>query len=552
MDGDRSMTRKARARRLAFAIAATLGTAAAVFQAVACGRPRQPAAAEQVLRFRLREDPPTLDPALTNDQLSEAVVLNVFRGLVEMDPGTLEVRPAVAASWTIADDRRTYTFRLRDDVRFHNGRPVTAGDVEYSFRRMLSKETNSPRRFILEPIEGARAFAEGKAPLIAGLTVPDERTVVLRLERPFAPFLPQLTMPNAALVPREIYDDPAKAYLRSPVGCGPFRFSRWEQSSLIELLAFDDYYGGRPALDRVQVRIIENRQSALQEYLAGGLDSLDEIPNQDTELLAKLGSEVHQYPFIGTQYIGFNHALAPFKGNAALRKAFNYAVDKEYIWKALDGFPPANGIVPPGIPGHDESLAGYPYDPERARRMMAEAGYPGGKGLPPISLWYNTSEHLRRQAQKIQADLKAIGAEVTLREVDWAAYIAAVEGTPEKPGEAQMFRFGWYLDYPDADAILRPLLHSSNWGPAGNYFRYRNTRLDALLDEALSLPDPAARAARYREAERIAVMEDAAWLFLNYYQSGTLFKPYVKGIVHSPLGEFRIPLERLRIEKGAA
>ncbi|MBI4169241.1 MAG: ABC transporter substrate-binding protein [Acidobacteria bacterium] len=552
MDRERSSTPHARVRRIAVAILATLGTVAAVLQVLACGRPRQPAAAEQVLRFRLREDPPTLDPALANDQISEAVVLNVFRGLVEMDPGTLEVRPAVAAFWTIAEDRRTYTFRLRDDALFHNGRRVTARDVEYSFRRTLSKETNSPRRFILEPIEGAREFAEGKSAAIAGLTIPDEQTIVLRLSRPFAPFLSQLTMVNAALVPREIYDDPARAYLRAPVGCGPFRFSRWEQSNFIELLAFDGYYGGRPALDRIQVRIIENRESALQEYLAGGLDSLDEVPNHDDALMARLGSEVHEYPFIGTQYIGFNHMLPPFKGNTALRKAFNYAVDKEYIWKALGGYPPANGIIPPGIPGHDPDLPGYPYDPAKARRLLAEAGYPDGKGLPPIAFWFNTSEGIRRLAQKIQADLKAIGADVTLREVDWAAYLAAVEGTPEQPGQAQMFRFGWYLDYPDADAILRPLLHSSNWGPAGNYFRYRNPRLDALLDEALSLPDPGARAARYREAERIAVMEDAAWLFLSYYQSQTLFKPYVKGIVHSPLGEFRIPLERLRVEKGAA
>lgn len=528
--------------------------ATAILPALACGRSRPPAAdAEQVFRFRLHEDPPTLDPALANDQFSEAVILNVNRGLVELDPETLEIEPAVALSWTISPDGRTYTFHLRDGARFHNGRTLTAGDVEYSFMRLLRKETNSPRRFLLEPIAGAKEFTEGKSASISGLLMPDERTVVLWLTKPFAPFLSQLTMANAAILPREVYDDPQKAYLRAPAGCGPFRFSRWEQANFIELLAFDRFYGGRPALDRVVIRMIENQNSALQEYLAGGLDSLDEVPAEnDTAMLAKVGAEMHRYPFIGTGYIGFNMALSPFKGNAALRQAFNYAVDKQYLWGVLfPGSLPANGIIPPGIPGHDPDLPGYPRDEAKALSLLARAGYPAGKGLPPIALWVNSGEDNRKIAEQVQSDLVKIGVAITIREVDWAAYIGGVSGTPDKPGQAQMFRFGWYLDYPDADAILRPLLHSANWGPAGNFGRYRNAQVDALIDRALDTADPKARAGLYREAERIAVMEDPPWIFLNYYQSATLYKPYVKGVVLSPLGEFRLPLERLKIERGA-
>jgi len=183
---------------------------------------------------------------------------------------------------------------------------------------------------------------------------------------------------------------------------------------------------------------------------------------------------------------------------------------------------------------------------------MIQAGYPDGRGLPPVSLWINSSEQNRKIAQQIQADLKRIGVDLKIREVDWSTYLKAVEGTKEVAGEAQMFRFGWYLDYPDADAILRAQLHSSNLGPQGNYFRYRSQQFDSLVDEALAVTDPKARADLYRKAERIAVMDDAVWLFLNYMQSSTLFKPYVKGIVHTPLGEFRIPLDRLRIEKPSA
>lgn len=529
--------------------------AAALLPGLSCGRAQKPAApAEQAFRFRLHEDPPTLDPALANDQFSEAIVLNVHRGLVELDPATLEVRPAVAESWTISPDGRTYTFLLRDGVSFHNGRKVAPGDVVYSFERILRKETNSPRRFLLEPIDGAKEFTEGKSPSISGVSTPDDRTVVLRLSKPFAPFLSQLTMTNTAIVPREVYEDPQKGYLRAPVGCGPFRFSRWEQGNFIELLAFDRYYGGRPAIDRVVVRMIENATSALQEYIAGGLDSLDETPDPgDTAMMAKLGGEIRKYPFIGTGYIGFNMAVAPFKGNAALRQAFNYAVDKEYLWNVLmpGGNRPANGIIPPGIPGHDPDLPGYPHDEAKARSLLAKAGFPSGKGLPPIALWVNTGEENRRIAEQVQSDLKKVGIEVSIREVDWAAYIAGVSGTRDKPGQAQMFRFGWYLDYPDADAILRPLLHSSNWGPAGNFGRYKNPAVDALIDQALDTADPKARADLYRRAERTAVMDDPPWIFLAYMESRTLYKPYVKGVVLSPLGEFRLPLDRLRIERGA-
>jgi peptide/nickel transport system substrate-binding protein/oligopeptide transport system substrate-binding protein len=542
--GFRSAPPRPPGRRVALLILLLLAGGASA----ACAPSQRSSGKESVFRFRLREDPPTLDPALANDQLSEAVLFNVFRGLVWMDPATVEVRPSLAASYTVDPDGRTYTFRLRDGATFHNGRPITARDVEYSFKRLLDPKTRSPRRYILEPLEGARAFIDGTTDAVRGLVIPDDRTVVLRLERPYGPFLPQLTMINASVVPRETYEDPGRGYLRSPVGCGPFRFTRWEQSNFLELAAFDAFFGGRPAIDRVVVRFIENRQSAIQEYLAGGLDSLDEVPHEDPALIERLGAEVHKYPFMGTQFLGFNLARPPFKGNTALRKAFNYAVDKEYLARVMDTGDPARGIIPPGVPGHDPALPGYPQDLAKARRLLIDAGYPGGKGLPPITLWFNTSEDLRRVMQRVQADLEAIGVTIGLREMDWPTLISAIEGTSETPGEAQMFRFGWYLDYPDADAILRPLLHTRSFGPPGNFGRYSNARVDALLDEALGPAGPGERERLYREAERVAVMDDACWLFIGYYRSSTLFKPYVKGIVTTPLGEFRIPLEALRLD----
>ena len=540
---------KAAARLLRGAGAAMALVAFALAAHAACSRPAPaPPKPEQVFRFRLREDPPNLDPAQVTDNLSDSVAVNVFRGLVAMDPETLAIVPAVADSWTVSPDGLTYAFHLRPGVTFHNGRALTAEDVAWSFRRVLDPSVNSPRRWLLEPIAGAADFAAGKSTDLPGLVVDAPDRITLRLERPFAPLLGMLTMVGASIVPREVYGDPARAYLRAPVGCGPFRFTRWEPAQLLEMQAFDGYYGGRPAIDRVQVRIIENKATALEAYRAGEIDSLDEVP---ADVTPDLAPEVHKYPFIGVGYIGFNLDRPPFKGNPALRQAINYAVDKEYLWERLlpGANIPARGIIPPGVPGYDPDLPGYPHDEAKARALLARAGYPGGSGLPPITLWVNTSEDNRQIALQIQADLKKIGVAIQVKEVDWAAYLHAVEGTPETPGEAQMFRFGWGLDYPDADAVLRLQLHSRNIGPAGNFFRYRNATFDRLLDGALTSTDPAARADAYRRAERIAVMDDAVWIFLNYFGSMTLFKPYVQGIVLTPLGEFRIPLERLRLEK---
>ncbi len=546
---DRTVRRGDRTTRRAIALL-LLSCGLAGAWGLGCRRAETPST-EQVFRFRIREDPPTLDPALSNDNLSEAVLVNLFRGLVQLDPATLEVSPAVASSWTISPDQRTYTFHLRDDVLFHNGRRVVAGDAEYSFQRILRKETGSPRRTVLEPIEGAADFTEGRASTVSGIRVRDDRTLEIRLARPFAPFLSTLTIPSLGLVPREVYDDPAKGYLRAPVGCGPFRFSSWEQSNFIALAAFDRYFGGRPSLDRVIVRIIENKLSALQEYRAGGLDSLDQPPDRgDDTLFKQLEPEIRTYPYIATGYIGFNLALPPFNGSAKLRQAINFAIDKKRICDSiLPGVGiPAHGIIPPGIPGYDPDLAGYPHDEERARRLLAEAGHAGGQGLAPIALWINTSEDNRKIAEAIQSDLKRIGVDLTIHEIDWSAYLAAIEGSQTAPGPAPMFRFGWNLDYPDADSILWTLLHSSNWGPSGNFFRYKNPEFDRLAEQARAQTDPAARALLYRKAERVAV-DDAPMVFLYYFVSTTLFKPYVNGIVLTPLGEFRIPLERIRLEK---
>jgi peptide/nickel transport system substrate-binding protein/oligopeptide transport system substrate-binding protein len=513
----------------------------------------EPAMKEKVFRYRLRQDPPTLDPARVTDQTSAAVVRRIHAGLVDFDPKTMRIVPRVAESWEISGDGTVYTFRLRPDVKFHTGRKVTAEDVAWSLRRILDPRTRSQRAWILDPVVGAAAFADGRSERVEGIEVVDSSTLRLTLERAHAPFLGQLAMENTAILPPEVYDDdaPNPAYLRQPVGCGPFRLSEWVHSNYMTLTAFDDYYGGRPELDRVIFRFIENLTTSLEEYRAGGLDFLDEVATgQRRALVDELGSEMHRWPQLAISFYGFNHQLPPFKGNRALRQAFNYAVDKDYICRVLQEGKdiPQTGVLPPGIPGHNPSLRGYPYDPARARQLLAEAGYPGGEGLPDITFWYNTNENHQRVATQVQSDLAAIGVKILLRNLDWASYLKAVEGEPGGNSEVSFYRMGWFADYPDPDNFLTVLLHSGNWGPEGNHSRYSNPEFDRLVDQARALTRMEDRIPLYRRAEQIAV-DDAAWLFLYYYQDEALVKPFVQGLVLPALGDHMAPLESVHLAK---
>lgn len=506
---------------------------------------------DSVFRYRLKSEPPDMDPARARDIMSDAVLLKLFDGLVDLDPTTLEVVPAVAESWEISDDAVTYTFRLRPDVTFHNGRKVTAHDAVYTFERALRPETRSGRPWVFLPILGAEAFADGQADSVAGLMALDDHTLRITLERPYAPFLAHLTTAQGGLLPHEVYDDPERGYLRHPVGCGPFRFASWVAGQSIMLDAFADYYGVGPFVDRLVFLIIDSQETALQEYRAGNLDLTDEIPSGRRKALQEeFGSEYRRWPQIAVRAFAFNHARPPFQGNRALRQAVNHAVDRKFLLEELaEGKDlPVPGILPPGLPAFDPQLKGYDYNPEKARRLLVEAGYPNGEGLPEMTLLYPTNEGHRRMCERVVADLAAVGIKMRLRNLDFAAYLTAITGTHDEPPEDELLSFAWVADFPDAYNFLFPNLHSSNLGPGGNYSRYVNPEFDALLDQAIREMDTQRRIELYRQAETLAV-EDAAWLFFYSYRDEALVRPEVQGLILNPLGDFAIPISRVRLNR---
>ena len=441
--------------------------AALIFQG--CGAP--PEETDRIFRFRLASDPPSLDLIHTTDTSSATVVFRIFEGLVDQDPETLEITPSLAERWEISEDGLTYTFHLKKGVRFHNGREVTSADFRYNFERCLTPKNISERSWVLAPIKGAQEMVEGKATSLTGMETPDDYTVILHLEQPFTPFISYLTMEAGRIAAREGIE--SAEYI--PIGTGPYKFISWEHDIRVSLEANEDWHGGAVAVKRVDFEVIPDVGVSFQKFIAGEMDLVNEVPpGQLTLIKEKYPQFIRIWPYLRNEYIGFNHTRPPFKGNLKLRQALCWAVDRESIVRNLleGASTAANSILPPGIPGKDETIEGYGYDLEKARQLLAEAGYPGGKGLPEISLWYNTNEMHQQVAQIVQDSFRKIGVDIRLKSLDWPAYLKACQSF-----EPDMFRMGWVADIPDADNFLYILLDSKQIGAPGNYSGYSNPRI---------------------------------------------------------------------------
>ena len=481
---------------------------------------------------RLSADPPTLDPAQSTDTTSAKVLRNLFDRLLDLDDD-LEIAPAIAEDWERSDDGLVITFNLRDDVYFHNGEHLTAEDVVYTFNRLADPDTQSPRASDYDLIEGYEEVREGEADSLEGVTAVDDYTVELEFVKPNTSFLYTLTRADAGIVNQtaiEAADDTE----REPVGTGPFKLENWDSDHQLDLDAFEDYYAGNPYLDDVVLRVIEESSSAFAEYEQGNIYEITEgdIPDGDVQRVLEGPEFEDDKRFnerLGTYYFGFNTQVEPFD-DPLVRRALNHAVDKETIAKVLrdDIVQPANGIIPEGMIGYDEDLAGYEYDPERAEELLAEAGYEDG--LPDTyELAYNTDEAHQGIAEAVQRNLENIGVDVELMNMEWGSYIEKVDD-----GDTEIFRLGWVDSDPDPDYFVYNTFHSSNIGGT-NSAQYDNPEMDEMLEKGRTMPVGEEREELYREINEI-LMDDAPWIPIYFYRDLTVSKPYVNGLRLSPRG----------------
>ena len=366
----------------------------------------------------------------------------IFDGLVEFD-AHLNPIPAIAEFWEASRDGRTWTFTLRQGVKFHHGREVTAHDVVYSFTRLLDLKKPVPATEVFRHIHGAREFIQGKTRGVQGLKAVDRYTLQMVLEEPLASALAILGLAHAAVVPQEEVEKPGDRFGRAPVGTGPFKFVRWEPNQEIVLEAHDQYYEGRPFLDALVFKIVVGGklEERFAEFLQGNLEETI-IPSGKTDEV-RTDPEYRKYqrvrkPTLSLLYIGFNTQVKPFD-DKRVRQAFNYAVNKEAIVQEITrmGDLPATGALPPGMPGYDPELQGYSYDPEKAKRLLAEAGYPDGAGFPVVQLWSShKADSTKAELAAYQRYLADLGVQVEIHFApDWPAYQsdAGAGKTPHVP-----------------------------------------------------------------------------------------------------------------------
>ena len=492
-------------------------------------------------RVPLASEPITLDPAKYSGIYAMTVANNLFDGLVEFDEN-INVRPAIARIWKISRDHKTYTFQLRKGVKFHNGRDVTAKDFVYSFQRILDPKLESPVASLFMKIDGAKAYAEGTSDSVAGLEAKGPATLIIRLEEPFAPFLSLLAMANAKVVPQEAI---GADFDKNPVGTGPFKFHSWQAAKKIVLTANGDYFRQAPALEQVQFKIYQNVDwDTIYGDFAQGLIDQSLVPGgKDADFNQSGGPSLVSKPGLNVVYLGMNTSLPAFK-DRRVRQAVYYAVDREKIvkenarWRSV----PAKGILPPGIAGFDPYYKGYTYDPGKARKLLADAGFPNGQGIPAIELWtVSKTERVKKQLEAYRRYLGEVGIKVTLKVAEnWKEFVQKINDK-----QAAMFYAAWYADFPDPDNFLYTLCHSNS---RTNRMNYENPEVDRLLDQARSETDYEKRVELYRKIESL-VMEDAPVVAQHYNSNNYVFQPWVTGVEMSHLGATYLPLRKIKIEK---
>lgn len=470
-----------------------------------------------------------LDPALTHIGPSAAIG-DLFRGLVVLDPN-LRIRPALAENWQVSSDGAVYTFFLDPEARFHNGRPVTADDVVFSWERAASPELASPTAMTyMGDIAGLAAYHSGQADSITGVKVIDERTLQVTLESPRLTFLHKLAYPVSWVVDR--YNVGFPGWEQHPNGTGPYRVLQHLEDQVLLLEADPGFIGGRPPIQ--YVRYLMYAGYTQQLYEQGEVDQTyvlrDQISRVEDPGDGLYGTLLAE-PAMCTYYVTLNTAAPPFD-DPKVRRAFARAVDRQrYVEALTDGEDlAAIGLLPPGMPGSGAALNSPLFDPEAARVLLAESRY-GSEGLPDIVWTVPTSGGYASAGVSFLADTwqRELGVEVTLEGIEWQDYYTRLD-----TGDyGQILLEGWCADYPDPENFLEVLFDS---GSAQNHARYSSAEFDALAAAARLEADPAARLDLFRQAEQ-RLLDDSPAIFLSH--SGPSFmawKTYVGGYVPAAIG----------------
>lgn len=504
---------------------------------------------KKVFNINLDQNLTSLDPAFARNQNAIWMINQVFNGLVQVD-SALNTIPCIAKSWDISADFLTYTFHLRDDVYFHDdplfdqgiGRKVTASDFAYSFYRLIDPKVASSGGWIFsDKVKDAQSFK-----------ALNDSTFQITLTKPFPAFMKLLTTQYCSVVPHEVVKHYGKDFRSHPIGTGPFKFKYWKEDEILVLLKNEKYWEKKdgirlPFLDAVKVTFISDKQSAFMNFIKKDLDFFNSVDGSyRDDILTKSGRMTSKYkgkfqliksPYLCTEYVGI--LVDPSKKLVQtsplrfqkVRQAINYAIDRKKLVKYLRnsiGTPATSGFIPKGMPGFDSlQVKGYDYNPALAVKLLEEAGYPEGKGMPEITL--STSTTYKDLIEFIQGELGAIGIKV---KVD-VSPSASLRDMMSK-NEVNFFRGSWIADYPDGENYLS-VFYSKNRVPFGpNYTGYFNEEFDRLFEQSYYENDDRKRFELYRKMDNMVINYSSVVPIL-YDQGVVMLQNNISGYATNPL-----------------
>lgn len=475
-------------------------------------------------------EPVTLDPTLANDVDTSAMIEQLFSGLVELQLD-MDIVPDVARSWEVLEGGRKYVFRLREDVRWSDGKPVAARDFEYAWKRVLDPTTGSRSAELLYDVQGARAFHQSQVstPDGVGVRALDDLTLVVELEAPAGYFLNLLALIPTFPVPQHVVEQHGAAWtdVGNIVSNGPFKLEAWQPGQSIILSRNPNYHGRFGGnVQRIEDCLLTDGAVTLQMYEAGDLDIWSLVlPYAEMDRVRQRHAGYFSGPGPATGYVGFDLSRPPFD-DVRVRRALVHATDREMLADVvLRGYesPATGGFVPPGMPGHSPGI-GLAYDPERARQLLAQAGYPGGRGFPVMTAW--TSSVFAEATKALQAQWReSLGVEM-----EWELFPRAVFLDKMDKSLPHLFYIMWQADYPDPDNFLRV-------GLAQRYQQHWNATFDELVERARRSSDQAERMKLYQAADRILI-EEAVMMPTTYGRWNLLIKPWVKKHPTSPFRQW--------------
>jgi len=535
--------------RMSVAVLAACVLTLGVLSGCAPTKPATEVKANNTLSFYIGE-PAVIDPIDGQESEGIQVINSVFDSLVDFDPLTSEIKPAVAETWSPNADATVWTFTLRKGTKFHNGREVKAADFKYAWERIADPANKSTISYHLTPIKGFDEMQAGTAKELTGVVAKDDYTLEVTLVYPFADFQYVVGHPSLAPVPKEEVDKDPKAFLEKPVGNGPFMLSEpWKHQQYIKVARFDDYYGDKALVDGVDFKIFKDDESAFLAFKQGGLDFGTIPTGQIKDTVAKYGESPDGYTMnpgksvllgseLSTYYVWLNTKDSVTK-NVNVRKALSLAIDRQAICDVVyEGTRlPASGPVPGGIVGFQENAwEANKYDVTAAKAALAEAGFPEGKGLPEIALSFNTGRGHEKVMQLIQGDLAKIGVKVKLDGRPWETYssewLKVEKGQFANKDKHQMMRLGWLADYPIMDNFLYPMFQSKS---GDNKALYSDPEVDKMLLDARKTIDNDARIKLYQEIEK-KIGEAQPLIAVVNYRHIRVGGPRLNNLVFSPMG----------------